>query len=183
MGGMAGGHLDDSPAQLKPANQSPQQESSPPAAKRPHLGNPCCAAVRHFVICREISTSSPFWLLITPTSARYFQSTQSSRTSQFYNIALLLSWNSIMVCAKCQKLTKGTTLATPGVKKKSEIYHGSAAASSSKSAVQGPAGIGKVRCCDVSCRWLTKMLICAVLCRASCCQRMQRTLMPSTLGE
>ncbi|PSR76284.1 microtubule-associated protein [Coniella lustricola] len=48
-----------------------------------------------------------------------------------------------MVCAKCQKLTKGTTLATPGVKKKSEIYHGSSAASSSKSATQGQSGIGK----------------------------------------
>lgn len=49
-----------------------------------------------------------------------------------------------MVCAKCQKLSKGTSLATPGVKKKSELYHGSPAASSSKSATQGQTGIGKV---------------------------------------
>jgi hypothetical protein len=37
-----------------------------------------------------------------------------------------------MVCAKCQKLNK-TTLATPGVKKKSEMYYGSTAASTSAS--------------------------------------------------
>lgn len=49
-----------------------------------------------------------------------------------------------MVCSKCQKLSKGTTLATPGVKKKTEMYHGSPAASSSKSATQGQTGIGKV---------------------------------------
>ncbi|CRK27793.1 hypothetical protein HYQ45_013476 [Verticillium longisporum] len=53
-----------------------------------------------------------------------------------------------MVCSKCQKLGKGaTTLATPTVKKKSELYHGSAASSSaaggSKSATLGQTGIGK----------------------------------------
>jgi hypothetical protein len=52
-----------------------------------------------------------------------------------------------MVCAKCQKLNK-TTLATPGVKKKSEMYYGSAASSSSstgkKSATLGQTGITKV---------------------------------------
>lgn len=51
-----------------------------------------------------------------------------------------------MVCNKCQKLSKGTTLATPGVKKKSEMYYGSPASSSSsgtKSATLGQTGIGK----------------------------------------
>ena len=52
-----------------------------------------------------------------------------------------------MVCAKCQKLNK-TTLATPGVKKKSEMYYGSPASSSSstgkKSATLGQTGISKV---------------------------------------
>ncbi|RCI16667.1 hypothetical protein L249_2211 [Ophiocordyceps polyrhachis-furcata BCC 54312] len=38
-----------------------------------------------------------------------------------------------MVCAKCQKL-ESTILATPEVKKKSEIYYGSPASSSSKTA-------------------------------------------------
>ncbi|KAK1769267.1 microtubule-associated protein CRIPT-domain-containing protein [Phialemonium atrogriseum] len=51
-----------------------------------------------------------------------------------------------MVCNKCQKLSK-TTLATPGVKKKSDIYHGSPASSSStsekKSATLGQTGISK----------------------------------------
>jgi hypothetical protein len=53
-----------------------------------------------------------------------------------------------MVCAKCQKLNK-TTLATPGVKKKAEMYYGSAASSSAsgekkKSATLGQTGISKV---------------------------------------
>lgn len=50
-----------------------------------------------------------------------------------------------MVCTKCQKLGKGsTTLATPSVKKKSEMYHGSSASSASSSkATLGNAGIGK----------------------------------------
>ncbi|GAB1320486.1 hypothetical protein MFIFM68171_10696 [Madurella fahalii] len=51
-----------------------------------------------------------------------------------------------MVCAKCQKLNK-TTLATPGVKKKSEMYYGSPASSSSslgkKSATIGQTGVSK----------------------------------------
>lgn len=51
-----------------------------------------------------------------------------------------------MVCAKCQKLNK-TTLTTPGVKKKSEMYYGSSASSSGekKSATLGQNGISKVR--------------------------------------
>jgi cysteine-rich PDZ-binding protein len=49
-----------------------------------------------------------------------------------------------MVCSKCLKLSKGTTLATPAVKKKSEMYHGSPASSSSKSATLGQTGVGKV---------------------------------------
>ncbi|OLN83674.1 Cysteine-rich PDZ-binding protein [Colletotrichum chlorophyti] len=52
-----------------------------------------------------------------------------------------------MVCTKCQKLGKSasTTLATPSVKKKSEIYHGSSSSSSSSStkATLGSTGIGK----------------------------------------
>lgn len=56
-----------------------------------------------------------------------------------------------MVCAKCQKLQKTTELATPGVKRKNDIYHGSPLASaaisnnkSKTSATLGAAGIGKV---------------------------------------
>lgn len=57
-----------------------------------------------------------------------------------------------MVCSKCQKLGKGTTtLVTPGVKKKSEMYYGSPASASTsstsktggKSATLGQTGIGK----------------------------------------
>lgn len=51
-----------------------------------------------------------------------------------------------MVCAKCQKSSK-TTLATPAVKKKSYMYYGSPASSSSmtekKSATLGQTGISK----------------------------------------
>lgn len=55
-----------------------------------------------------------------------------------------------MVCAKCEKAAKSTTLATPGVKKKSEMYYGSSAGSGSKSGDKKPSatlgnnGIGKV---------------------------------------
>ena len=58
-----------------------------------------------------------------------------------------------MVCAKCQKLAKSTTLATPGVKKKNDMYYGSPAGSGSRSksgeagktsATLGQNGIGKV---------------------------------------
>ncbi|KHN99460.1 PDZ-binding protein, CRIPT [Metarhizium album ARSEF 1941] len=50
-----------------------------------------------------------------------------------------------MVCTKCQKLSK-TTLATPDVKKKSEMYYGSPAASSSKprSTTIGQSGVSKL---------------------------------------
>jgi hypothetical protein len=61
-----------------------------------------------------------------------------------------------MVCAKCQKLSKSTTLATPGVKKKNDMYYGSPAGSGSKggdksktSATLGQNGIGKVSCYPV----------------------------------
>jgi len=58
-----------------------------------------------------------------------------------------------MVCGKCQKLAKSTALATPGVKKKNDMYYyGSPAGSSSSkngdktktSATLGNNGIGKV---------------------------------------
>ncbi|MCJ1465509.1 hypothetical protein MMC07_004127 [Pseudocyphellaria aurata] len=56
-----------------------------------------------------------------------------------------------MVCAKCQKLQKKTELATPGVKRRNEMYYGSPASSttgasdtSKTSATLGATGIGKV---------------------------------------
>ncbi len=54
-----------------------------------------------------------------------------------------------MVCAKCQKISKTTTLATPGVKKKNDMYYGSPAGSlnsgdkAKTSATLGQNGIGK----------------------------------------
>ncbi|KAG7005530.1 hypothetical protein G7Y79_00019g047100 [Physcia stellaris] len=51
-----------------------------------------------------------------------------------------------MVCAKCQKLQR-TMLATPGVKRKNDMYYGSPTAGggekSKSSSTQGPTGIGK----------------------------------------
>ncbi|KAI9883955.1 MAG: hypothetical protein M1823_004265 [Watsoniomyces obsoletus] len=44
-----------------------------------------------------------------------------------------------MVCTKCQRLLKATELATPGVKRKSEIYYGSNAGGKSGSASTGVA--------------------------------------------
>ena len=57
-----------------------------------------------------------------------------------------------MVCAKCQKIQTKTELATPGVKRKNDIYYGSPTASASgsgsgkskTSATLGNTGIGKV---------------------------------------
>ena len=51
-----------------------------------------------------------------------------------------------MVCNKCSKLSSGTKLATPGVKKKSDMYYGSPASSSTgekKSATLGQTGVSK----------------------------------------
>jgi len=57
-----------------------------------------------------------------------------------------------MVCAKCQKKLKSTELATPGVKRKNDMYYGSpattlggssAAAAKGKSTL-GNTGVGKV---------------------------------------
>ncbi len=57
-----------------------------------------------------------------------------------------------MVCAKCQRLQKSTELATPGVKRKNELYYGSPSSStngtgdkSKSSATLGSTGAGKVR--------------------------------------
>ncbi|SZF06101.1 unnamed protein product [Blumeria hordei] len=55
-----------------------------------------------------------------------------------------------MVCSKCQKFTNSTILATPGIKKKSEIYFGSSGGSNGDykarpSSIQGHNGIGKAR--------------------------------------
>lgn len=51
-----------------------------------------------------------------------------------------------MVCSRCQKLQKKTELATPGVKRKSDIYYGSPTTGDKTklSATAGPTGIGKV---------------------------------------
>lgn len=56
-----------------------------------------------------------------------------------------------MVCAKCQKRLGATALATPGVKKKTDMYYGSpagsktTASSKTSSATLGDNGVGKVR--------------------------------------
>lgn len=51
-----------------------------------------------------------------------------------------------MVCSRCQKLQKKTELATPSVKRKSDIYYGSSTTGDKTklSATAGPTGIGKV---------------------------------------
>jgi hypothetical protein len=56
-----------------------------------------------------------------------------------------------MVCSKCQKKLKSTELATPGVKRKNDMYYGSPSSSNGGGADKGKAkatlgatGIGKV---------------------------------------
>ncbi|PWY87029.1 cript family protein [Aspergillus sclerotioniger CBS 115572] len=48
-----------------------------------------------------------------------------------------------MVCAKCQKKLKQTELATPGVKRKAEMYYGSPSTSGGGKATLGSTGVGK----------------------------------------
>lgn len=53
-----------------------------------------------------------------------------------------------MVCSKCQRTLQKTTLATPGVKQKNDMYHGCPAGSKTtssliSSATLGNTGIGK----------------------------------------
>src|SRR5947209_7474177 len=91
-----------------------------------------------------------------------------------------------MVCAKCQKFQK-TTLVTPGVKRKADIYYGSPAFSKSGdrdgkvSATLGQTGIGKVRLV------LSYLLICVSgsitdgAFRVNSSVRAQRTRMPHML--
>lgn len=57
-----------------------------------------------------------------------------------------------MVCAKCQKISKKTELATPSVKRKNDLYYGSPASTSvgnsdksKTSATLRNNGVGKVR--------------------------------------
>jgi hypothetical protein len=61
--------------------------------------------------------------------------------------------SSTMVCAKCQKKLKSTELATPGVKRKNDMYYGSpsttlggssAAGAAKGKSTLGNTGIGKV---------------------------------------
>ncbi|EYE96497.1 cysteine-rich PDZ-binding protein, partial [Aspergillus ruber CBS 135680] len=48
-----------------------------------------------------------------------------------------------MVCSKCQKKLKSTELATPGVKRKNEMYYGSPATSGSSKSTLGSTGVSK----------------------------------------
>lgn len=51
-----------------------------------------------------------------------------------------------MVCAKCQKSQKKTELATPGVKRKNDLYLGSPASNDKNKSSAPSSGIGKVGC-------------------------------------
>ncbi|RKF77814.1 hypothetical protein GcM3_069009 [Golovinomyces cichoracearum] len=82
-----------------------------------------------------------------------------------------------MVCTKCQKLQKSTILATPEVKKKSEIYYGSSMAYKSKqSPTLGNNGIGKSKLLSKaaknpytssSCKTLVDALLACLICGKS----------------
>ncbi|OJJ88428.1 cysteine-rich PDZ-binding protein [Aspergillus glaucus CBS 516.65] len=48
-----------------------------------------------------------------------------------------------MVCSKCQKKLKSTELATPGVKRKNEMYYGSPATSGGSKSTLGSTGVSK----------------------------------------
>jgi hypothetical protein len=67
-----------------------------------------------------------------------------------------------MVCAKCTKAAKPTSLATPDVKKKNDMYYGSPAGSKTDktktSATLGNTGIGKVRYNDQQLRTILTLV-------------------------
>lgn len=65
-----------------------------------------------------------------------------------------------MVCAKCQKSQKKTELATPGVKRKNDLYLGSPASNdkNKSSATSSASGIGKVGCAA----WYVPILVCSL---------------------
>lgn len=69
--------------------------------------------------------------------------------TQFTLIQLPSDWDHTrykMVCAKCQKSQKKTELATPGVKRKNDLYLGSPASNDKgkSSATSNASGVGKV---------------------------------------
>lgn len=108
-----------------------------PSATQPTRGNTHEA----FIV-----TTTQASRLLSPAVSRDQPSTSKTRI----RVRALVARPSvaIMVCAKCQKLSKGTTLATPEVKKKSEMYYGSPASSSkaagaNKSTTLAQSGIGK----------------------------------------
>lgn len=68
-----------------------------------------------------------------------------------HHIPFATSHRNKMVCSKCQKKLKSTELATPGVKRKNDMYYGSPSSSLGGGADKGKAkatlgatGIGKV---------------------------------------
>lgn len=133
------------------------------------------------------------------TRLRYHQSPATTRSLNIYfeivfphGGYLAASDPPKMVCSKCAKLSKGTTLATPGVKKKSEMYYGSPAASSSstasgpkKSATLGNTGVTKVSAGAAlgphAC--LSEQPADCLSRRASCCLKAPRTRTRNTQGE
>ncbi|KAF6224898.1 hypothetical protein HO133_010092 [Letharia lupina] len=70
--------------------------------------------------------------------------------TQFTLIQLPSDWDHTrykMVCAKCQKSQKKTELATPGVKRKNDLYLGSPASNDKgkSSATSNASGVGKIK--------------------------------------
>ena len=87
-----------------------------------------------------------------------------------------------MVCSKCQKSQKRTELATPSVKRKSDMYFGSPASSdkSKSSATSNSAGIGKVGYAQLCVPILSGSRTDILLHRANSSAKVQRIPTPLT---
>lgn len=101
--------------------------------------------------------TAAIYLSPSPFQQRSAKSWRSRRWRQSDNITRtsikLRPASSTMVCAKCQKKLKSTELATPGVKRKNDMYYGSpsttlggssAAGAAKGKSTLGNTGIGKV---------------------------------------
>jgi cysteine-rich PDZ-binding protein len=88
------------------------------------LGNISASAAEHFVRC-----------------ALSIGSKQHIGSDQF-SLSICRRKTLNMVCSKCQKVLKKTELATPGVKRKNEIYPGSPTAEKSETRTNGISKVG-----------------------------------------
>lgn len=119
--------------------------------------SPPCSKLQHTCSCRIQSSCRRFKPVLAPNVAQpninSIIAIQQPLTCNSYSVYHIISNLSLihytMVCSKCQKKLKSTELATPGVKRKNDMYYGSPASTlggegKSGKATLGASGVGKV---------------------------------------